>query len=76
MRRLPRQAQERILRRLHEIAEDPYGQHTKPLVGAGGRRAARVDSWRIVFAVDEEAQLVTVSDIGPRGDVYRHVRDL
>ncbi|HEY8490046.1 MAG TPA: type II toxin-antitoxin system RelE/ParE family toxin [Dehalococcoidia bacterium] len=71
--RLPRPAQQRILRRLEQIAADPYGQHTKPLQGFPGRRAARVGGWRIVFTVDDEERRVDVSDIGPRGEVYRRL---
>ncbi|MBI4491454.1 MAG: type II toxin-antitoxin system RelE/ParE family toxin [Chloroflexi bacterium] len=73
LQRLPRPIQERMLRRLQQIAEDPYGPHTKPLEGLSGRRAARVGGWRIIFAVDDEARRVDVSDIGPRGDVYGHM---
>lgn len=69
---LPRRAQERILRRLEQVAADPFGPHTKPLTGLPGRRAARVGDWRIVFAVDGDARRVDVSDIAPRGEIYRH----
>lgn len=70
LRRLDRRAQERVLRRLEQIAADPYGPHTKPLQAVAGRRAARVGGWRIVFSVNDEARVVDVSAIGPRGDVY------
>lgn len=69
--RLPRDAQRRIVERLATVAEDPLGHHTKVLAGPGGRRSSRVGGWRIIFTVAHDRQLVEVSDIGPRGQVYR-----
>ena len=73
LRRLGRSDQERMARRIEQIAADPYGAHTKPLTNPAGRRAARVGDYRIVFAVDDEARVVAISDIGPRGQVYRRL---
>ena len=73
LRRLDRRTQERFLRRLRQIAQDRYCPYTKLLINAGGRRAARVGDWRIVFAVDEENRLVKVSYIGSRGDIYNRL---
>lgn len=56
---------------LRALAEAPFGHGTKPLTNAGGFRAARVGAWRIVYRVDEEAKVVRVETIGPRGQVYR-----
>jgi mRNA interferase RelE/StbE len=71
LRRLDPPTQRRILHRLDQIAVDPYGQQTKALADAGGRRAARVGDYRIVFAVDDAERVVNVRTIGPRGRVYR-----
>ncbi|MDQ6675006.1 MAG: hypothetical protein M3069_30430 [Chloroflexota bacterium] len=46
--RLSEPAHSRVLARLDQIAADPYGRHTKPLQGGGGRRGARVGGLRIV----------------------------
>ena len=69
--RLGRTDQARIIRRLQQIADDPFGPHTKPLRDPEGRRTARVGGWRIIFAVKQEERVVNVSLIGPRGEVYR-----
>ena len=69
--RVPRDVQRRVVARLDQIADDPFGPHTKPLAGPGNRRAARVGALRIVFTVDRDRRIVDVSDIGPRGQVYR-----
>ena len=71
--RLPREVQRRIVARLDQVAEDPFGPHTKPLAGPGDRRAARVGALRIVFTVDRDQHLVDVSDVGPRGQIYRRL---
>jgi len=71
--RLPQLTRERILARLEQIAEDPYGRHTKPLQGGAGYRGARVGGLRIVFTVDRAEQLVDVAEIGPRGQIYRRL---
>lgn len=73
LRRLDRPTQQRMLRRLEQVAANPYGSYTKPLAGPEGRRAARVGGWRIVFSVDDQARVVGVSAIGPRGQVYRDI---
>ncbi len=58
---------------LKAIAESPYGHGTKPLTHPGRFRAARVGGWRIVDAVDGEAEEILVEVIGPRGQVYRRL---
>jgi hypothetical protein len=39
------------------------------LSGAGD--PSRIGGWRIIFSVNRDRRLVGVSDIGPRGQVYR-----
>ena len=73
LERLPRDVQRRVVSRLDQIGDDPIGAHTKPLAGPGGRRAARVGGLRIVFTVDGDRHVVEVSDIGPRGEIYRQL---
>ncbi len=73
LRRLRPSDQARLALRIDEIATDPFGPHTKPLSNLAGRRAARVGDYRMVFTVDDAAGAVYVSDLGPRGDVYRHL---
>ena len=73
LRHLSRSDQERMARRIAQIATDPYGPYTKPLTNLAGCRAARVGGYRIIFTVDDKAQVVHISDIGPRGQVYRRV---
>lgn len=73
IRRLDRRAQERIMRRLAQLADNPRGPYTKPLTNAAGRWVSRVGDWRIIFTINDQARTVDVSLIGPRGEVYRDV---
>lgn len=73
LRRLDRRTQERINRRLEQIATNPYDPKTRPLTNAQGLRAARVGDWRILFFVNDDAHIVQIVDIGPRGQVYRRL---
>jgi mRNA-degrading endonuclease RelE of RelBE toxin-antitoxin system len=68
--RLDAEQQARIVRKLEELAQDPFAE-SKPLAAAGGRRSARVGGWRIVLSVDVDAEVVEVKTIAPRGDVYK-----
>ena len=73
LQRLPAGAKNRVLARLRELAEDPIG-NSKRLQDAGQRRSTRVGGLRIILTIDLERQLVEVSYIGPRGQVYRRLR--
>jgi mRNA-degrading endonuclease RelE of RelBE toxin-antitoxin system len=73
VRRLDARTRRRIISRLQQIAEDPFGPHTKSLKNLAGRRSARIGGWRIIFDVSEREQAVNVSTIGPRGEVYREL---
>lgn len=63
--------QRRILGRLAQIAEDPYGVRTKLLTNGEGRRSRQEGGRRIVFRADEAERILQVDDVGPRGQIYR-----
>jgi mRNA interferase RelE/StbE len=72
--RLGRDTQERMMRRLEQIAEDPFdGRLSAPLTNQGGLRKSRVGGWRIIFGVDVSARAVNVVTIEPRGQVYHRI---
>lgn len=73
LERLDRTAQQRIVDRLEQLAGNPLGPFTNPLTNAEGLRWSRVGTWRIVYRVDEPAHEILVSDIAPRGEVYRRL---
>ena len=68
---LDKTTQRRIKDKIAELEIDPQNIRTsKPLKGAQ-KRSARVGSFRILFLI--ESNILLVSDIGPRGQIYRKV---
>ena len=70
LERLDMTTPQRIMQRLDDISVAPLGPHSKALRNAHGMRSARVGSYRIIYSVDQEKQLIDVTLIGPRGRVY------
>jgi mRNA interferase RelE/StbE len=72
--RLDKPTQNRIMRRLEELAEDPYDPRiSAPLSGVGNLRKSRVGAWRIIYQVVEETKIVYVVMIERRGQVYKRI---
>jgi mRNA-degrading endonuclease RelE of RelBE toxin-antitoxin system len=68
---LDKPTQQRMREKLNAIASDPTDvKHSKPLLGCD-RRSARVGRYRILFLVSDCELFVT--DIKPRGDVYKGI---
>ena len=60
----------RVVERVQALAEDPRPRGCEKLTG-GSRYRVRQGSQRVLYEVDDEAQVVTVVKIGHRRDVYR-----
>jgi mRNA interferase RelE/StbE len=71
--RLEKRHQQRVVAQIHRICVDPYDRNiSAPLHGrSDGLRRSRVGGLRILFYVDDEVRVVDVTEIGPRGDVYK-----
>ncbi|MBW1603721.1 type II toxin-antitoxin system RelE/ParE family toxin [Streptomyces sp. JJ66] len=62
----------RILRKLTELLDDPYGLDTTALVGSeADERRLRVGDYRVVYTVDDGRLVVQVVRVGHRSEVYR-----
>jgi mRNA-degrading endonuclease RelE of RelBE toxin-antitoxin system len=61
----PRDQRDLILKRLDEMADDPFRGDVKLLKGAQwqGRYRKRVGRWRIIFIPDQNEHLVEVSAV-------------
>jgi mRNA-degrading endonuclease RelE of RelBE toxin-antitoxin system len=71
---LPQPARAALLRRLRIIAPDPFAKqaNVERYKGAGPNRfRLRPGQWRVIYAVDREAQEMRVQVIDTRGSVYR-----
>ena len=72
--RLGRDTQQRMIKRLDQLAQDPYDARlSAPLTNQGNLRKSRVGGWRIIFAGDDEGRLLHVVTIERRGQVYQRV---
>jgi mRNA interferase RelE/StbE len=70
--RLGRDIQERMMRRLEQLAQDPHDARLSGvLTNQGGLRKSRVGGWRILFTVDDEKRSLHVVTIERRGQVYQ-----
>ena len=63
----------RVAEKLQRVCRDPYDlRESLPVSGrTDGMRRARVGDLRILFHVKDAVHIVDVTDIGPRGDVYK-----
>ena len=55
---------------MRDLAEDPHPAQSKRLKGSPTFRL-RVGDYRIIYSVDDEAEMVTIRAIGHRRDIYR-----
>lgn len=71
--RLDRPTEQRLRRRIVQLAEDPFDPRlSAPLTERAGVRKSRVGGWRILFVADREAKTLYVATIDARGQVYKH----
>jgi mRNA interferase RelE/StbE len=72
LRKLPREIQRRIGRKLDELANEPRPADAKILKGNEGFLRVRVGDYRIVYTIRDKILVVLVVRIGHRKDIYRH----
>jgi mRNA-degrading endonuclease RelE of RelBE toxin-antitoxin system len=69
--RLDRDARQRVLNRLDQLAEAPFDpRFSIPLTNAGGLRRSRVGGWRIIFSASTSAKTLEIVTVERRGQVY------
>ncbi len=72
--RLSRDVQQRMLKRLEQLAEDPFDSRlSAALQNQGSLRKSRVGGWRIIFSVNEPDRAIEVVTIERRGQVYQRI---
>lgn len=72
LERLDRPTRERLIRRLRQLAADPFDPRIGKLLKGGRKlRSSRVGNWRIIYAVRTEERAVCVLSVNPRGEAYR-----
>ncbi len=71
LRQLDPAARKELLVKMRALATDPRPPGTKPLRGYSPWLRVRVGDYRIIYAVDDEARVVTVASVGHRREIYR-----
>ena len=72
LRRIPTNIARRIMARIERIVANTRAadNNVSKLKGRPEMRL-RVGDWRVLFTIDEKAQVLTVLHVAPRGRVYR-----
>ena len=68
---IPRRDREAIRRALLRLAADFSGSDVRKLSGRGDEWRLRVGRWRVIFEIDDKAELIIVSRVLPRDRAYR-----
>jgi mRNA interferase RelE/StbE len=71
LQQLPRPAFVATLNAIVALANEPRPAGVRKLVGSESDRRVRVGEYRIVYEIDEKADLLTVPRVAHRRDVYR-----
>jgi mRNA interferase RelE/StbE len=67
----PRSVRARIVSRIESLAANPRPRGSQKLAGDEERHRIRQGSYRVVYAIDDEARVVEVFKVGHRREVYR-----
>ena len=62
---------QRIVSRIHSLADEPRPQGSEKLAGFSDRYRIRQGHYRVVYLIDDARREVTVFKIGHRREVYR-----
>ena len=67
---LPNSILARIVRKLESLAHEPRPAGCKKLKGYKDQWRMRIGDWRVVYIIDDDARLVSVTRIAHRSKVY------
>lgn len=69
--KLDRRAQERIFTALDRLAADPAASDIRKLQGRERTWRLRVGDWRVICELHNDAGVILVQQVEPRGRAYR-----
>ena len=72
LRKLPRADQERVVRTLLALADDPFPGGCRKLTGYNDVYRVRVGRYRILYSADGGKLVIIILKIGHRREVYRN----
>lgn len=72
LQRLSSNVAKTIVRKINQLAENPYApsNNVTRLIGEPGYRL-RVGNWRVLYEIHDDTLVIEIIKIGPRGGVYR-----
>lgn len=73
LRKLSADVRKDVLAVMRGLAEDPRPPGARALQGQRPYLRVRSGDYRVIYAVDDAARLVTVAVVGHRRDVYRNL---
>jgi mRNA interferase RelE/StbE len=62
---------QRIVEKIQSLAKGPRPHGSEKLAGYSDRYRIRQGNYRVVYLIDDDAEVVTIYKIGDRKDVYR-----
>lgn len=62
---------QRVMGRIRGLADDPRPPSCEKLAGMANGWRIRSGNYRVVYTVDDRAQVVTITRVGHRREVYR-----
>jgi mRNA interferase RelE/StbE len=71
LKSLPNQIQTRIRSKIDALAEDPFPQGVKKLVGEGNLYRLRLGDYRVLYTVEQGELVILIISVGHRREVYR-----
>lgn len=72
LKSMPRNTAKLIIEKIETLAHDPFApnNNARKLSNHPGYRL-RIGDWRVVYLIHEEALVIAVVRIAPRGEVYQ-----
>ena len=67
----PKTQQEKLLKAINKL---PIQGDIKPLAGHEGKFRLRVGDYRVIYIIEDEILLITVVNVGNRGQIYKNLR--
>jgi mRNA interferase RelE/StbE len=68
--KLPATVNNRIIKAILKLSDDPRPQRSKKLKGGSENWRLRIGDYRVVYAIDDEVMIVDVRKVGHRKDIY------
>lgn len=70
LKKLPKDIQIRIIRKIEKLIDEPYPADTKKLKNGNGRFRIRVGNYRIIYKLEDKKLVILIIKVGHRRDIY------